>query len=313
MEPRDILARLDEPHASYQWEAMDAAVEQQAALTPLLLQRLESAAAAPETVRDTQGAGLLYTMVLLAHFRETAAHEVLVRLASWPEDVINDVLGDAVNELLPAVLWRTSGGETGGLCRLLEKQSAHGFCRGAAAEALAWGALFDDLDQDTIETYFLELLHDETFAEAGDPAWFCLFHALLDLHPQAHEDRLREWIRSTQQIGLHETPESDLDWILSMPREQALAQAREEATWRLPHDVHGYLSHWAGLQPGFWDDASSRTDPFEGEAWPAPGRPPLPGAAGPARATKPKGADPGTKKRKRKQQKKARKANRKRK
>lgn len=310
MEPDDILARLDTPHASYQWEAMDAAVAQQSALTPLLLQRLDSAAADPEALLDTDAPGLLYTLALLAHFRETAAHEPLLRLASWPEDVIDELLGDAITELLPAMLWRTSGGETDGLRRLLEDRSAYGFCRGAAAEALAWGALFGDLDYEAIETYLLGLLDDETFAEHGDPAWYCVFHSVLDLYPLAHEDHLREWIR-TARIPSYETPEGDLDWTLREPREQALAWKREQAARRLPADVHGYLSHWAGFQPGFWDHADGRADPFEGEAWPEMGPVPQPGEIGPGAATKPKGSDPASKKRKRKQQKRARKANRK--
>lgn len=309
MEPDDILARLDTPYASYQWDAMDAAVEQQAALTPLLLERLQSAAADPEALLDAEGPGLLYTLALVAHFRETAAHEPLLRLASWPEDVIDELLGDAVTELLPAVLWRTSGGATDGLRRLLEDRSAYGFSRGAAAEALAWGALFGDLDHEAIETYLLGLLGDETFADHGDPAWYCVFHSVLDLYPKAREDRLREWARSGR-IPAYETPEQDLDWTLREPREQALAWKREQAARRLPGDVHGYLSRWAGFQPGFWDDAETRAAPFEGEVW--PGTDPIapPGEVGPARATKPKGPDPTTKKRKRKQQKKARKANR---
>lgn len=312
MEPDDILARLDTPYASYQWEAMDAAVEQQSALTPLLLQRLESAAADPEALLDADSPGLLYALALVAHFRETAAQEPLLRLASWPEDVIDELLGDAITELLPAVLWRTSGGETNGLRRLLEDRSAYGFCRGAAAEALSWGALFGDLDHEAIESYLLALLDDETFAEPGDPAWYCVFHSVLDLYPQAHEDRLREWIR-TADIPSYETPEGDLDWTLREPREQALAWKREEATRRLPTDVHGYLSHWAGFQPGYWDEAETRADPFEGEAWAETGPMGPADEIGPSRGTKPKGPDPATKKRKRKQQKKARKANRKRK
>lgn len=312
MEPDDILARLDEPRTSYQWEAMDAAVAQQAALTPLLLQRLESAAADPEALLDTDAAGLLYTLALLAHFRETAAHEPLLRLASWPEDVIDELLGDAITELLPAVLWRTSGGQTDGLRRLLEDRTAYGFCRGAAAEAVTWGTLFGDLDHEAIETYLLGLLDDETFAEPGDPAWYCVFHCVLDLNPQEHEDRLREWIR-TAQVPSYETPEGDLDWTLREPRAQALTHKREEAARRLPADVHGYLSHWAGFQPGFWDEADTRADPFEGVGRPETGPVPPPDAIGPVRATKPKGPDPATKKRKRKQQKRARKANRERK
>jgi len=44
----EILQQLDDPEASYQWEAVDAAVERRHEITPLLLQRLEAASRDPQ-------------------------------------------------------------------------------------------------------------------------------------------------------------------------------------------------------------------------------------------------------------------------
>ena len=308
MDVETILEALDEPFASYQREAMDAAVEQQAAITPRLLQRLEAAAADPEGWEGADGPGLLYTLALLSHFREPTAHPLTLRLARWPEAIIEPMLGDAVTELLPVVFYQTRNGDNAGIRALLEDPSADGWCRGAAAETLSWCALFGELDRGELQSYFVTLLRDDHFAEPGDDAAVGLFHALLNLYPSAYERELRDWARGAETPGPL-NPEADIDYVLDRGEDKALALAREQTAERLPTDVHDYLGHWAGFQPGFWDDEPT-LDPFGEPDLNAGLDAPRPA---PARATKPKAPPAGAKKRKRKQQKQSRKANRKRK
>jgi hypothetical protein len=303
-----ILQALDEPFVSYQHEAMEAAVEQQAAITPRLLERLEAAVVDPEGWAGADGLGLLYTLALLSHFREPAAHPLVLRLARWPEAVIEPVLGDAITELLPVVLYQTRNGDHAGIRALLEDPAACGWCRGAAAETLAWCALFGELDRGELQSYFVTLLRDDRFAEPEDPAPIGVFHALLELYPSAYEGELRDWARGAEMPGLL-NPEADIDYVFARGESDALADAREETADRLPKNVHDYLEHWAGFQPGFWDD-EPEPDPFANEDW---GQGPAVPRPEPARATKPKAPAAGAKKRKRTQQKQSRKTNRKRK
>jgi len=231
-----------------------------------------------------------------------------LRLARWPEAVIEPVLGDAITEFLPIVLYQTRNGDTAGVQALLEDRSAYGWCRGTAAETLSWCALFGELDRAELQTYFVGLLRDDRFAEPGDAALVGLFHALLELYPSAYEGELRDWTRGAEMPGLL-NPEAGIDAVFARGEGDALAQAREQTAERLPTDVHDYLAHWVSFQPGFWDEEAAM-DPFadedggQGLAAPRPE---------PAHVTKPKVPGAGTKKRKRKQQKQSHKANRKRK
>lgn len=310
--PQAILDRLEDPEASYQWHAMDQAVAQAPAITPLLLERLRSAADDPEAALAHDHPGLLYAIVLLAYFGETAAHEPLLRLAALPEDLQEPLLGDAITELLPVVLWHTSGGETAGLKRVVADREAYGFGRGAAAEALGLGVLRDELDRGEISAYLASLLADEPLAPPGDPAWFGVIRALLELHPDEHEAVIRAHLRGPDS-DVDGIRESDLDRALAEDREQALERYRRAARLRFPEDVHGYLSHWAGFQPRHPERPGDASDPFSPSYLDDPayrgGGPPAPGSSG---ATKPRGPRQEKKKRKRKQQKKSRKANRKR-
>ncbi|MFP4561609.1 MAG: DUF1186 domain-containing protein [Thiohalorhabdus sp.] len=313
MDTESILVELDDPYASYQWDAMEAAVAQQEAITPRLLEWLQFMADSPWEWMDEAGGGGLYAMALVAHFREPAAHEPLLRIAALPGTTLEALLGDGLTELLPAALWRTSGGRADGLRSLVENREAYGYSRGAAADALYFGALWGDLDFAEVRDYLVGLLAEEDFAEEGDSAWKGVFHTVTSMYPAEHVHFLRAWARKRPASPLEDL-EAELDWVLRQDRQAFLDEERERSRLFLPEDVHGFLSHWAGFQPGYWDaQDEDLEEPPEPEGW--PGDDPLFSGAfraePKAKATKPAGQESGKKKAKRKQQKKARKANRK--
>lgn len=314
MNPEAILDELFAPGADYQRSALDAAVEQREAITPLLLERLESTATDPDTWLEQDSASLLYTLVLLAHFREPAAHEPLLRLARLDEIRLEVLLGDAITELLPAVLWRTSGDDASGLRALLEDRTAYEYCRGAAADALVYGTLLGALNREELLGYFAARLAEDDFAEPGESARAAVFDAMLDLYPEEHETFLRQWLEHGW-LSYMDGSVDDLDRVLGSTRDEHFRFRHEVLQRRLPDDVHGYISHWHAFQPGAvatldeTDERNPWDDPFAASEY-LDGLPPLEPPQ--ARGTRPKGPTPAQKKRKRKQQKQSRKQNRKR-
>lgn len=312
MEPQAILAALDEPFAPYQREAVDAAVAQQEAITPFLLERLEAITSDPEgwlAVED-RGPLLLYSLVLLPHFRETRAHSYVLSLAALPGDVAEPLLGDAISELLAMALWRTSGGDITGIQEVAQDRRAYGYGRWAGMEALTQAALLEELDAESIRATLGEWLADDSFAARGDSAWEALMVNLLALHATEHAHLLRRRVRE----GYIAWPvqEREIDDTFNRDREAALAEARKWAERRLSDDVHSHLSHWASFQPGFWDEPEADEVPA-GELFASQDLPPLWEGAGSMsqKGSKPAAPDPKKKKKKRKQQKADRKANRK--
>jgi len=327
----EILQQLDDPDASYQWDAVDAAVEHKDEITPLLLQRLEAVSRDPQLWLDFDSPGLLYTIVLLAHFRESAAHAALLRLARQPDEIIEPLLGDAITETLPVALWQTRGGDLEGVRGLVDERVASPWSRSIAAEVITWGALFGTLDREDTLAWLAQRLDDPAFAAPGDWARDGVLLALLDLYPQSYESVVRAWLRSSDEPEGDSVGEADLDAVLAQDREAFLEGRREEIGARIPDDIHDYLWHWAGFQPGATDPAQDQLNDFlewladelddppdEDLTFPEfdpdyhePPLPPLPEPAAGPRATRPKPPPPATRKKKRKQQKKARKASRK--
>ncbi|MEF8794718.1 DUF1186 domain-containing protein [Thiohalorhabdus sp.] len=317
MEPLEIRDAFDAPYAPYQREAVDAAVAQREAVTPLLLERLESVVSDPHgwAAAEDRGPFLLYLLVLLTHFRETRAHSNLLALATLPGDLAEELLGDALSELLPFALWRTSGGDPSGLWELARDREIYGYGRWAALSALTEAAHLGELDAEVVKATLGDWLAQDDFAAREDPAWEGLMINLLSLDATEHEPLLRRRVREGY---VHWTVrESEIDHVFSEDREARLAEAREWAEKSFSEDVHRHLSDWASLQPGFWDDLDEEAIPGDGPltsgelppVWDRPGG----NEAAVRPSTKPAGPDPKKKKAKRKQQKQARKGNRKKK
>ena len=288
-----IFTELGGIEAGYPRSLMEQALAHREAITPLLLMQIEAAIADPTPLIEGDNARLLFALVLLGHFQEPHAHDVLLRLAALPDDGAEALLDDGITKLLPVHLWQTSGGETTGLRWLLENRDAGEFARIAAVEALVFGVLLGELDRATICDYLAGLLDDDTLAFDDDALWLGLVWGLIDLFPDAHEARLRRYIRN-EQIDLPGIGERDLDRVLAQGRSQALAAARERATRRFPESIHGYFTHWTGFQSPADHDRIGMAVPFDASGSPGAGA---------------SSADP-RKKKKRKQQKKARKTNR---
>ncbi|WP_207132037.1 DUF1186 domain-containing protein [Halorhodospira neutriphila] len=307
------MTALDEPYAPYQREAVEAAVAQQETITPLLLQHLEPIASDPQRwlALEDQGPTLLYTLVLLPHFRETRAHPHVVTLATLPKALAEPLLGDAITELLPMALWRTSGGDTTSIQEVAKDRNAYGHGRGAAVAALTEAALLGELDVEATKATLGEWLADDDFAELGDPVWVSLLTNLLSLYATEYVHLLRRRIHE-EYIDPWLVPESEIDSTFNRDREAVLAEGRKWAKRHFPEDVHSHLASWASFQPGFWDEPGG-DDGSGGGVFVSQDLPPLFGGVEPAGRLSPKLAskDPKKKKQKRKQQKRDRKANRK--
>jgi hypothetical protein len=125
-----ILEALDQSYESYPRELIQVAMDRSDELNPHLvetLQRIES---------DTEGYvskgdSFLPTFAfhLLAHSREQRAHQVIIDLATKPQDLTDMMFGDMLTEDLGMVLWKTSGGSCEALKQMLEDPSIYPFVR----------------------------------------------------------------------------------------------------------------------------------------------------------------------------------------
>lgn len=129
----EILEALQINLGEYEHEAVDEAIELREQITPYLIKLLEDILADPESFSEDQDyVAHIYTVMLLAHFRETAAHKQIVELFSLPGDLPQKLFEDILTEELPMILFRTCGGDLEQIKSLVLNRNANEYCRGAA-------------------------------------------------------------------------------------------------------------------------------------------------------------------------------------
>lgn len=239
----ELIAAFDEFTGRYKREEMEEAITLQEEITPLLLNILEEVIADPQGYADELHHAETYAVALLAHFREEKAHLPIIRAFSIPDEPRDYIWGDMLTETFPAVLCRTSGGDYTHVMALIRNRNAYEFTRASAMEAIKLGMLCGHLTRKECLALY-ESLFEERLAEPGDFFWGSLVCDLLDLHAV----ELREKIDALFDKGFiyeGEVSLEDVEQSFSVGYEEAMRRLDDKREWRLPEDLHDYVSWFA--------------------------------------------------------------------
>jgi len=189
MTVREIVKDLELYTGRFPKRAMRAAIEQREAITPELLRVLEEVAASPEVFAARDDYMLhLFSMYLLAQFRETRAYRPLVAIFSAPGEIPFDLAGDTVTEGLKQLFGSVYDGDPGPLQGLVENNGANEYVRSAAIDAFIVLAGSGQMPRERVVDYYRNLFHGGLERVAGQ-TWNGLVCAAADLPaPELLED-----------------------------------------------------------------------------------------------------------------------------
>lgn len=144
--------------------ALIAASEQREALTPQLLEYLETIASQGDDIPDDQRVDLVFfAFYLLAQFREAQALPVMLRIISASPGTVNRLLGYVVSESLPRILASVMVGQVDENCdieplqRIIENCDLHPSVRSSAITCLSILAAHGRLSREQLRDYFHQL------------------------------------------------------------------------------------------------------------------------------------------------------------
>lgn len=126
-------------------------------VTPHLVAAIARLADHPEEGTNPDYVLHLYAMHLLATWRETTAYAPLVRLGHHPEEVVEQLLGDAVTESYGRCLASVCDGDLEPLKGLVEDPVAWHWARNAALDAIMVRVLEGDASRDELIAYLIPL------------------------------------------------------------------------------------------------------------------------------------------------------------
>jgi len=119
-------------------QALLDAMNQKEEITERLLSELDQIIASPQFALEEPDYMLhMYSLYLLAQFKEKRAFRRIIKLVSLPPKDIDELIGDLITEDLGSILYSTFDGDLNLLKSLIENQKADVFVRGTALNVYA--------------------------------------------------------------------------------------------------------------------------------------------------------------------------------
>jgi hypothetical protein len=269
MDVPEILSQLARTRHAFPLEAVNEALARREEITPALLDILQRAAADPgaflESDADRDDMGLTFALYLLAKFREPRACPLALQLAAAPEDTLDGLLGDVVNQDLGRILASVCGGSTDGIKALIENEKASEWSRAAGVGAIVALVAAGELDREEALRYFASLFH--RLEREPSYIWSALVCACADLCPVGVVEEIRQAYRDgvvdPGDIGMKDVraalkagPEEALK-DLTRGRRTLVDDIEDEMNW-----MSGFQPEPLRLEPDATDDRRPDLAPF---------------------------------------------------
>ena len=244
MNIEEILAGLDIYDGKYQREHIGAALNQKEEIIPHLIAILEKVRDNPQKYTgDSDHHAHVYALMLLGHWREAKAHQVIVDLSGLPTPFPYDLFGDIITEDLPTILLRTCGGSLEKIKELVTNKNAYDFCRGAAITAITYAVIEGITTREDALSFFGELLTEDQASE--DSTFYSqLACSICDLYPEELMDAVhaayKQGLIDEFFVGIEEFQKA-----LKDGKEKCLADLSESFSNRSLDDIHKSMEWWA--------------------------------------------------------------------
>jgi hypothetical protein len=250
----EILKELEPYTGVFPEAAMKAAIEQREAITPDLLRVLEAVAENPIEFSKRKDYMLhLFSMYLLAQFRERRAYPIIVKMFSAPGETSYDLAGETVTEGLKQILASVYDGDPSPLQGLVENQQADEFARSAALDAFVMLEHAEIIPRAEVVQYFRSLFHGKLEREPSY-AWDGIVCAVAELPAP----ELLEEVRQAYADGLAYETVADLEGI---ERDIVAPKPSRQDQQYLITDAIAEMEWWAAFHP----EPFSPRDPLETE------------------------------------------------
>lgn len=246
MTKTELLGFLSNKLQDFPDPALEAALQDPLGLNAGLLALLERAGSQPGEL-SAQSYGPRVAMVILAAEREPQAFEPLLNLLTLPAELVDHVLGDSLEYLLPRALATTVAGQLEGrveaLMQQVLNQDRYDYCRIAALRALKVLMLQGELGRETLIAFYHKLFAKLPKRLEAFP-WDLLIREINEIHPAELEQDMRH-IFAAGLVNPYFVRQEHMEVDLSKHPEAHLEAARLKIENRLIEDVETELRRFA--------------------------------------------------------------------
>lgn len=248
MQLEEILSELENNTGKFPHLALERAMEEREAITPILLATLEELSNNLEELLEKEKYIFhLYALYLLAQFREPLAYPVIINFFSNPGKITLDVAGDLVTEDLGRILASVNDGNIEPIKQLIENKKVNEYVRTAALEALVVLVAQKAISREKIIQYYAEL-----FSNRGGKEYDYTWTKLVINCAELGAVELKEEIDRAFEEDLVEQFFIDEKYVndcLQVETEVALKKLRENPRYSFIEDVISEMENWACFRP----------------------------------------------------------------
>ncbi|WP_414575333.1 DUF1186 domain-containing protein [Anabaena sp. CCY 9402-a] len=248
MQLEEILLELENNTKKFPRLALERAIEEREAITPILLSTLERLSNNLEELLEKEEYILhLYALYLLAQFREPLAYPIIINFFSVPGEMALDVTGDIVTEDLCRILASVSGANIEPIKQLIENPEANEYIRGAALESLLVLVAQEVITREEVIQYYAELFSNTSWGKddyiwtnlVSNSAELCATELKEEIDRAFEEDLVEQFFISQKNVN------DDLQ----VGTEAALKKLRENPRYSFIEDVISEMKGWACFYP----------------------------------------------------------------
>ncbi|MCF4970778.1 DUF1186 domain-containing protein [Nostoc sp. CMAA1605] len=247
MQLAEILAELENNTGTFPRLALERAIEEREAITPVLLSTLENLSNNLEELLAKEDYIFhIYALYLLAQFREPLAYPVIIKFFSVPGEATLDITGDVVTEDLARILASVSGGDIEPVKQLIENPNADVYVRGAAVGSLLvlvaqgvisraevieyYGKLFSTLERKDSDYILTDLV--------SNSALICAVELKEEIDKAFAEDLIDLWF----------IDEDDVNDALEIGIEMSIKKLQENPHYSFIESVISEMENWSCFQ-----------------------------------------------------------------
>lgn len=240
----EILEAFKIFDGNYKREQIDAAIELKEEITPHLIEILETILANPdENIVNEERYDHIYSLMLLGHFKESKAHNVIIDLFSLPDEIPHELFGDLTTSDLPTILLRTCGGSIERIKSMASNNKTDDYRRISALNAMAHAVVEGIASRDEVISFFGTLFTGNETDEDSD-FWGLLANFVCDLYPE----ELMDTIKKAYDDGLISPGMiryEHFNKVLEDGKERCLEQLKTDLERQSLDDIHDSMSWWA--------------------------------------------------------------------
>ena len=228
----------------YKREPVDAAIEQKEEITPFLIEILENVLAKPdEYIDNDERYDHIYSLMLLGHFKESRAHNLIIDLFSLPDEIPHELFGDLTTSDLPIILLRTCGGSIERIRSMASNKDVDDYCRISALTAMAYADVEGIASREEVISFFGTLFTGNETDEDSD-FWGLLAGLAYDLYPEELMDTIKK-AYNDDLIASGMIRYEDFEQALEDGKDKCIERLKTDLERQSLDDIHDSMSWWA--------------------------------------------------------------------